>query len=616
MKSKSITIWIICIVLTLSVSQVHAFVTIDADHPDIQYVGRVSFGDAKAPILYWPGTHIFANFEGTSINVKLHDYGNNYFYIIIDDGIPSLIDLTPGAKTYTVASGLADSVHKIQVFKRTETKEGEVAFTGFELEDGKSLVAPPERPQRRIEYFGDSITAGHALGYDGETSAAFGKDNYHTYAAITARNFDAEYHCIAISGIGLYLDPYGIGGNMQTLYYNKKSKTTYWDFNQWTPHIVVINLGQNDYVASYTQAGAEQNYINFTQTIRSIYPNAHIILALGSMNATQASSPWPGYLQNAVSELNTTYGDSKVYSLIFPCTSYAHPNIAQHAAMATQLTDFIDTSIPDPWRDKVDINSDSIVDNGDFAVLASKWQQTGCDLCNGADLTGDGDVDIDDLLIVANNWLGDYSDHALMGHWVMNGNALDSSYYANHGIVHGSPVWEGVEHIGGSMIFDGIDDYIEIEGYKGVTGRISRAVSAWIKTSTVSGVIISWGNNLSKGNKWIVRVNGTGLLQAEVSGGYICGTTDLTADDQWHHIAVVLNSDGSPDISEVKLYVDGQPESVAAVKGNPINTASDQNVSIGTYQVDITPPFSGMIDDVRIYRRALTEGEIHELAEE
>lgn len=415
MKSISLIIWMICILLlTLSISQVHAFVAVDADHPDIQYVGRVSFGDPKAPILYWPGTQIIANFEGTSINIKLHDYGDNYFYVIIDDGEPILIDLTPGAQTYSV-TGLSDSVHKIQVFKRTETQiltltqEGEVAFKGFELEDGKWLAAPPERPRRRIEYYGDSITSGTSLAYDGETSAAWGKDNYYTYAAITARNFNAEYHCISVSGIGLYLDPYGFGGNMQTLYYNKQSKSTYWDFTKWTPQIVVINLGQNDSVGPYTKAGAEQNYINFTQTIRSKYPNAHIILALGCMNASRDSSPWPGYLQNAVSELNNTYGDSKVYSLIFPYASYVHPNIAQHATMATLLTDFINTSIPNPWPGSADINSDSVVNIGDFALLASKWLQTGCDLCDGADLTGDGNVDIDDLLIFADNWLDDYS---------------------------------------------------------------------------------------------------------------------------------------------------------------------------------------------------------------
>ncbi|MCF7954626.1 MAG: hypothetical protein K9M75_02375 [Phycisphaerae bacterium] len=279
-------------------------------------------------------------------------------------------------------------------------------------------------------------------------------------------------------------------------------------------------------------------------------------------------------------------------------------------ALATEMLEILEN----PWRDKVDINGDSIVDNVDFSVLASKWQQTGCDLCNGADLTGDGNVNIDDLLIVTNNWLGDYSDHALMGHWVMNGDALDSTYYANHGIVHGSPVWEPSQHSGGSMVFDGIDDYIDIEGYKGVTGRQSRTVSAWIKTSSVSGIIVSWGNSSYNGSKWIVRVSSTGTLRAEVGGGYISGTTDLTANDQWHHIAVVWRNDGSPDISEVKLYVDGQPESVADVKAKPINTATDEDVSIGTYQAGSAPFFNGLIDDVRIYRRALTQGEILELA--
>jgi len=279
-------------------------------------------------------------------------------------------------------------------------------------------------------------------------------------------------------------------------------------------------------------------------------------------------------------------------------------------AMATEMLEILEN----PWRDKVDINGDSIVDSGDFAVLASKWQQTGCDLCNGADLTGDGNVDINDLLIVADNWLGDYSDHALIGHWVMNGNALDSSYYANHGIVHGSPLWEDVEHSGGSMIFDGIDDYIEIEGYKGITGRGSRTVSAWIKTST-AGDIVNWGTIGLGGGNWILRLNetvswggATGALRVDVYGGRIVAATDLR-DDQWHHVAVVLVSDGSPDVSEIKFYVDSELETSTYIAQEPINTVGGVDMLIGSN-------FSGLIDDVRIYRRALTVGEIHELAEE
>ncbi|MHC4257835.1 MAG: GDSL-type esterase/lipase family protein [Planctomycetota bacterium] len=395
------------LVLTLIAGNVQALVTIDADDPNIRYTGRINHADPKAPRMWWPGCNVIANFEGTSIHVKLHDYGDNYVYVIIDHGAPTLINLTPGAATYTAATGLTDGAHTIQLFKRTETQEKEVAFKGFELDDGRSLVAPPERPQRRIEYYGDSITSGHSVAStSGDTNDADGKDNYYTYAAVTAQNLNAEYHCISVSGIGLYLDPWGFGGNMQTLYYDKlSSRSTMWDFSQWTPHIVVVNLGQNDYWGSYTQAGAEQNYINFAQTLRGHYPDAHIILALGSMNATASASPWPGYLQNAVDQLNTTYGDAKVYSLIFPYSGNPHPTVARHAVMATQLTEFINTSIPDPWLQNGDINQDGDVNNADFSKLSQQWQQTGCGDCGGADLTGDGQVTMADFLVLSENWL-------------------------------------------------------------------------------------------------------------------------------------------------------------------------------------------------------------------
>ncbi|MHC5087040.1 MAG: GDSL-type esterase/lipase family protein [Planctomycetota bacterium] len=395
------------LLLALLAGHVQARVTIDADDPNIQYTGRINHADPKAPRMWWPGCDVFASFEGTSINVKFHDYGNNYAYVIIDEGTPSLIDLTPGASTYTAAAGLTDGVHTIRLFKRTETQEKEVAFKGFELDDGSSLVAPPPRPQRRIEYYGDSITSGHSVAATtGDTNEGWGKDNYYTYAAVTARNLNAEYHCISVSGIGLYVDKWEFGGNMQTLYYNKlSSRSTLWDFSQWTPHIVVINLGQNDYWGTYTQAGAEQAYVDFAQTLRGHYPDAHIIFALGSMNATAPASPWPTYLQNAVNALSTMYGDAKVYSLIFSYSGDPHPTIARQAVMAAQLTEFINTSIPDPWLGNGDIDQDGNVNNEDFSKLSRQWQQTGCGDCGGAAPTGDGKVAIDDFWVLAGNWL-------------------------------------------------------------------------------------------------------------------------------------------------------------------------------------------------------------------
>jgi carboxypeptidase D len=52
-----------------------------------------------------------------------------------------------------------------------------------------------------------------------------------------------------------------------------------------------------------------------------------------------------------------------------------------------------------------DINGDGGVDLLDFAILAAHWYQTGCGQCAGADLTGDENVDTDDLQQFVANWL-------------------------------------------------------------------------------------------------------------------------------------------------------------------------------------------------------------------
>jgi hypothetical protein len=164
-----------------------------------------------------------------------------------------------------------------------------------------------------------------------------------------------------------------------------------------------------------------------------------------------------------------------------------------------------------------------------------------------------------------------------------------------------------------ALSLDGVDDYVEIPGYKGVTGTASRTCTAWIKTTKPSTQILNWGTTLP-GEKWTLRVNENGTFRVEVQGGYIYGTTPI-ADGNWHHVAVTLSDDGSPDISEAVLYVDGQAEAAGAVQAYPVNTAAVNDVKIG---VDVTGTdffFQGRIDGVRTYDRALTGEEVRRLAE-
>ncbi|MEJ2614929.1 MAG: hypothetical protein P8Z35_08225, partial [Ignavibacteriaceae bacterium] len=135
---------------------------IDADDPLIQYIGRFDFTNPKKVVYDWAGVYIIARFEGTSCSIRLDDHKNEYA-IIIDDHAPQLLK-TNEDTVYEVASGLKDSVpHTIMIQKRTEPLVGKGIFMGFILDKGEKLLTPPKRPDRRIEFIGNSITSGYGV---------------------------------------------------------------------------------------------------------------------------------------------------------------------------------------------------------------------------------------------------------------------------------------------------------------------------------------------------------------------------------------------------------------------------------------------------------------------
>jgi hypothetical protein len=76
--------------------------------------------------------------------------------------------------------------------------------------------------------------------------------------------------------------------------------------------------------------------------------------------------------------------------------------------MAQQLTDFIIANIPGFSLHIGDINNDGFINFSDFALLSNHMYETGCGPCAGADLSGDNNVTMADVLILAENWLNDY----------------------------------------------------------------------------------------------------------------------------------------------------------------------------------------------------------------
>jgi hypothetical protein len=203
-------------------------------------------------------------------------------------------------------------------------------------------------------------------------------------------------------------------------------------------------------------------------------------------------------------------------------------------------------------------------------------------------------------------------ENEFVGHWKLDEQqgmvAYDSVNNHNGVLVNMSETnWDSHEQ---ALYFNGIDNYIEMPDYKGVTGRQTRSCCMWIKTGTPEKQILSWGNS-AQGEKWVIRINEMGLLRIEVGNGYVVGISDI-ADNQWHHIVVKLDdSEDAISTEDIKLYVDGRPEAVGELVTQYINTASSETLKIAIFPGQ--QYFQGYIKDVRVYNYPISIDQIHEL---
>jgi hypothetical protein len=255
-------------------------------------------------------------------------------------------------------------------------------------------------------------------------------------------------------------------------------------------------------------------------------------------------------------------------------------------------------------RVKVGIKLDAEVTAGDPVAVS------------GADLSAERTMTLADGSTVLVHTSA-FPETGLVGMWEFDETtgttAADSSINGNTGtlanFVAADSKWVAGK-VGGALDFDGADDQVNIVGYKGVTGTQSRTTAAWIKTTDGAGAILSWGTDAG-GQKWILRTqtdNGQqGAIRTEVNGGFSVGATDLR-DDAWHHVVMVLIDDGSPDVNEMLIYVDGQLETPSATQTRAINTASSADVRIGNGHANRR--FDGLLDQVAIWDRALAADEI------
>ena len=269
----------------------------------------------------------------------------------------------------------------------------------------------------------------------------------------------------------------------------------------------------------------------------------------------------------------------------------------------------------------------------DLSGLVANWLEYGCvdnPACNGSSLDGNDQVDMGDFSIMSQSWLTDESLQLYLSfESVANNTFEDKSIYQRTAYLVNGPE-SGAGYIDNGLVFDGVDDYVYVKDYRGISGANPRTISAWIKAEPdlsnedeTLRTIVSWGKvDRNDKNKKVMFLldDSTGQLALAIYGARLLGGADLE-DGLWHHVALVLPS-GANNINQVKLYVDGSEiatnaENLDAV----INTALTEDVIIGAFDDNKAPGiqsgirnFNGSIDEVRVYNRDLSATEIEALA--
>jgi hypothetical protein len=309
----------------------------------VRIVGRTAAGSAGAVRFSWPGVNIHARFSGTQVSMNVNDGNNkNRFTVVVDNGSPKTVMTTSGQTALTLATGLANASHELVIWRNTEASPGGITqFGGLtSFGSGGALLAPAAAPDRRIEVIGDSLSVG--AGVEG-TSTSCSPDinaftnNYLAYGAVAARSVQADVVTIAWSGIGVYRSYDASQPTMPQRYdYSIPNDGTAWDFSLYQPHVVVINLGTNDFGAGNPGQPYVDAYVAFVKHVRSKYADARFILIdmYGGDRLTAINS--------VVSTLKAG-GESKVEALSFssvPNNNTAcnqHPNAAAQQAMGNIL---------------------------------------------------------------------------------------------------------------------------------------------------------------------------------------------------------------------------------------------------------------------------------------
>ena len=249
----------------------------------------------------------------------------------------------------------------------------------------------------------------------------------------------------------------------------------------------------------------------------------------------------------------------------------------------------------------VDFNNDGIVNANDMFILIDHWHTSDprCDI--GPMPWGDGIVDIQDMIVLSEHLEPGFGRIA---HWKLDeteGTVAYDSVGSDHANVHGEAAWQpdaGV--LAGALEFDGVDDYVAPMCVLNPAERPFR-ILAWIKGGAPGQVIASQTlTEFEFGGTYLAADPTDGTLMTEAIIPKPIKSDVVITDGEWHKIGFEWDGERRHlSVDDTEVAVDGM--SLPGMKNTGyLNIGTGKAFEAGTF-------WSGLIDDVRVYRKGGVE---------
>lgn len=340
---------------------------ISMNDPKLRFTGRIDH--INGATLCWPGSQITFKFRGTKIELEgeNQNFGPKTIIGAVIDGeerqymIGGTCDVD-----LTIAEDLPEGEHEIVIYKRMEGHY----FTVRSIAIDGELLDLPAKPQKRIEVYGDSVSAGSVVDAfdfvgkpDPENNAGQWDNSWHAYPQLIAGLLPAEVYDTSQGGIAIFdgtgyfemPDTRGVESCYDKARYSAYRSLSEWDWS-FVPHVIIMAVGQND---AHPDPDCLRNkdyyekwvgkYIEIINDIRYHAPKSTVVLAL---TVLMHDPIWDDTLEDIKNRLGGESG--RAYHFMYTRCGKAtpgHPRYVEQQEMAEEMTAFLKTLPESTWED-------------------------------------------------------------------------------------------------------------------------------------------------------------------------------------------------------------------------------------------------------------------------